>query len=563
MSPQLVKGTRGPDDKEADFDEVSRRREVAEKTFMASIRKSMNDPMGAIGGLSPMFAGPLGALMQNNPYYQLSEWAKTIDKSFSLASPLNSGLLPYDLVAPTLLIYPVYTPLRNRIPRPQGQGKSHEAKVLTTVLGSQRNFAVPGQRISMSELNGGSMTTWPNQLPGSGSQTAQDVNIPYKFFGLTEAVSWLAQFSGQGFDDIAALASLVLLQETMLAEERAIISGTGFALSTPSPIVSSTVVTSGVPAGEGLTGVSTDVWVCLTAVNYYGETVASTLSSGIAAANGNVINITLPPLPAGALAFNVYGATASSSPGTAGTWLWYSGVGGQLLTLTGAIPTSGTHPPTADTGTFSTNDYEGMISILTGHATANSIYPSGYQAGFYSTAPAVSGVGSSDVLSIGTVSYALQQVYDGSSSTYFADPAELWAEATDMKNLGLSIAQTSGNVNYDIFINQDQVNNVTAGIAVSQFANPVTRSTMKMTVHPYWPQGQAAGVSYTLPQSQTNVSNVWENVMVQDYVSINWPVIDVTFRYSLFFYGTLFSPAPMYNFLIQGLQKSNTTNAYQ
>ena len=36
-----------------------------------------------------------------------------------------------------------------------------------------------------------------------------------------------------------------------------------------------------------------------------------------------------------------------------------------------------------------------------------------------------------------------------------------------------------------------------------------------------------------------------------------YAVIDVTFRYSLFQYGTLFSPAPQYNFLLQGLQLSN------
>lgn len=111
-------------------------------------------------------------------------------------------------------------------------------------------------------------------------------------------------------------------------------------------------------------------------------------------------------------------------------------------------------------------------------------------------------------------------------------------------------------LNYTIFVQQDEVANVTAGIAVSQFTNPVTRSTVRMTVHPYFPQGSAVGMSYTLPQVQTNVSNVWENVMVQDYISINWPVIDVTFRYSMFMYGTLFCPAPQYNFLLQGLQQS-------
>ena len=41
-------------------------------------------------------------------------------------------------------------------------------------------------------------------------------NIPYRFFGLSESLSWLAQFMGQGFEDISALANLVLLQEFMM-----------------------------------------------------------------------------------------------------------------------------------------------------------------------------------------------------------------------------------------------------------------------------------------------------------------------------------------------------------
>jgi hypothetical protein len=66
--------------------------------------------------------------------------------------------------------------------------------------------------------SGGSLssTAWPLNLPPSGSQTEVDLNIPYRFFGLTESLSWLAQFAGQGFEDISALANLILLQEMMM-----------------------------------------------------------------------------------------------------------------------------------------------------------------------------------------------------------------------------------------------------------------------------------------------------------------------------------------------------------
>ena len=57
--------------------------------------------------------------------------------------------------------------------------------------------------------------------------------MPYRFFGLSESLSWLAQFMGQGFEDLSALANLVLLQQFMLAEEYQLIAGSSQNLPTP------------------------------------------------------------------------------------------------------------------------------------------------------------------------------------------------------------------------------------------------------------------------------------------------------------------------------------------
>ena len=554
----MVKGTRAPGEKPLDdFDQVMSRQTYAEKSFLASIQKTMSDPASVIDGMNPWspLKAPLGMLLKNNPMFQMAEAIKNIDKSFQLASPLSQGLLPYDLSAPTMLIYPVYSPLRNRFPRPAGQGKSHEARVLTTIQGSQPGlYGNSSLSAAISELPAGGGVTganWPNQLPASGSQTAVDVNVPYKFFGLTEAVTWLAQFAGQGFDDIAALASLVLLQEFMLAEERTIVGGTAYALGTGMTVTGTARATvSGETALSGDTqgGIS----VYLTALNYYGETVASASSGTINVPAGEVVDLTIANRPAGSLTMNVYVASGTTNPGSSSAHLMVQYTGSTMVTLQGALPTTTATPPTADTGTGQTNTYEGVFSILSGWAQTNSGagYPAGYEAGYINTAV-------DDILSVAAVDNALRQVYNGSSTSYFADPAEIWTSAQDATNLSKDLVLNGNDLNYTIFVQQSEVSNVIAGIAVSQFTNPVTRSTVRITVHPYWPQGSAVGMSYTLPQVQTNVSNVWEVVCVQDYISINWPVIDVTFRYSIFDFSTLFSPAPMYNFLLQGLQLSN------
>src|SRR5208282_3964360 len=154
-------------------------------------------------------------------------------------------LVPFDLLAPSRLIYPVYTMFRNKFPRPAGQGLSRMVRGLLGVSGSQTG----GQGIvdiSIPELvqSGGAFSTWPINLPSSGKQTQYQLNVPYRFFGLSESLSWLAQFEGQGFEDISALANLVLLQEMMLGEEYQMIAGSSQTLATPA-VPNLTVRTAG------------------------------------------------------------------------------------------------------------------------------------------------------------------------------------------------------------------------------------------------------------------------------------------------------------------------------
>jgi hypothetical protein len=61
--------------------------------------------------------------------------------------------------------------------------------------------------------------------------------------------------------------------------------------------------------------------------------------------------------------------------------------------------------------------------------------------------------------------------------------------------------------------------------------------------------------------SFSNVSNAWEVTNVQDYISINWPVVDVTFRFSIFLYGALIGIAPQYSGILQGIQRTGSSTA--
>jgi hypothetical protein len=66
--------------------------------------------------------------------------------------------------------------------------------------------------------SGGTFGQWPLNLPPAVTEQFVTLNVPYRFFGLTEQLSFLSQWAGQGFEDLSALANLILLQAAMMAK---------------------------------------------------------------------------------------------------------------------------------------------------------------------------------------------------------------------------------------------------------------------------------------------------------------------------------------------------------
>ncbi|WAL67139.1 hypothetical protein ORV05_04945 [Amycolatopsis cynarae] len=489
-----------------------------------------------------------------------------LGKNFTLTSPLSTGFVPFNLLAPSRLIYPFYSPMRNKLQRTQGQGTALRTKLVVGIQGSKTGGATGNPKnMFISELSGASIAspggTWPNQLPPSGAQNAADLTLNYSFQGISEALTWPAQFASQGFEDLSGLANLILLQEAMLAEEYQILGSTATAIGAPSAAPTLTARTAG--SGEtALSGVTTNVYVRITATNFTGETVSSAVANTAVSA-GQVVDVHIKGQPLAALAFNIYVGTGTTDPGVSGSHLMASGVGGVSYTLMGALPTATATPPTADTGTASANGYEGMFSVTSGWAAQNSVYPSGFLGGYVNKS-----VG--DTLNLNVLQNALVGLWDGgttntgyagsswtSAGGFRVNPAELIAEGSDVGNLSDSIVLNGSGNNYLLTVDQNQVSGVTGGVAVSQVVNPVTRDIVKVLVHPWLPQGNALLNSYSLSQPWSNVANVWEVNNVQDYLSISWPVIDMSFRYSIALYGTLVCFAPQYNAVLGGLQRND------
>jgi len=211
-------------------------------------------------------------------------------------------------------------------------------------------------------------------------------------------------------------------------------------------------------------------------------------------------------------------------------------------------------PSTTDTGTGSSQRMEGLIPTLSGLSdTGSGPYAN---VGFEAANVWQGGYINQNVgthLSTNAIFTALDGLWENNGlnnvtpGVYRADPSEIVADGGDLMRLANDMLTQGAGLNYLLNISQDQISGIRAGAAVAEFVNPVTRSTVKLTVHPWMSQGTALLMSYQLPQTWSHVDNAWEMICVQDYVSVAWPVIDATFRYSIFLLGTLVAQAPSMN----------------
>lgn len=465
-----------------------------------------------------------------------------IGNGSTTGSPIGTGLVPFDLEAPAKYLAPRPTPLRNKLPREKGQGTSRRYKRITGITGSgtggvgnihpgisettQTNFAVSGSANALY-FNRGSKIQY----------AGDDQIVPYFQFGLSDEISWQAQYAGMGFQDIRALSAQSLLYSSMLMEEKMLLMGRGTnavfsgALAAPATV---TLTARTAATGETALGLTDKLTVYVTSdAGAFGESVVSAQTvSGANLTSGQVVDVTVSPV-VGALGYKVY--VAHGAAAVAAASCFYAGRTGSLLfTVQGTLPTSGDNAGNhaADTSAY-TNGYDGIMPIVTG---ANSGYTKNINGSFNATSP-----GSE-----------FQTAFASLYNSVKADPDEILFNGTDRKNLSELLKNSSSN-NYRLTLQQDEIGNAVMGSVITAIQNEVTGKVVPMTVHPWMPQGNTAILSYSLPIPDTQVSNVWSVVNVQDYTGINWPVNQFAYETSSYWYGTFLCYAPAWNGSITGI----------
>ena len=435
-----------------------------------------------------------------------------IAKDISLTSPLSSSFAAFDLEAPAKLLTPRPTPLRNKIARKKGVGTSHRVKRVLGYTGT----GTGGIGNIFPGVTETTTTTFGSIAYERGpkiSYAADDLILPYNTYSLSDSVSFDANFSGLGFQDLRQLSSTSTLYATMLMEERMLLmargTGSGYSGALAAPTV--TVAAANATGSQVGLAASTQFFVYVTAdAGAFGESVVSTVQSATTSSGSQIITITVGAVT-GALGYKVYVGTT-----TGATNAKYVGrFTGTVATLQGAASTnttnnnlvystSGAVAPSADTSAYATG-YDGIIPTLLGSAGG---FNNNINAQFSTSNPGAE----------------YQTVFYNLYNNVKADPDEILINGSDRKQLSDAIKNGS-TANYRLNLSQDETGNYVGGATIGALHNEVTGKLVDITVHPWLPQGVSPVMSYTLPIPDSEVSDCWAVYNVQDYMGkIECPV---------------------------------------
>jgi len=465
-----------------------------------------------------------------------------IVKDISLTTPLSTSFAAFDLEAPAKLLTPRPTPLRNKLPRKKGVGTSHRIKRITGYTGT----GTGGQGQIWPGITETTTNTFGSVAYERGpkiSYTADDLVLPYNTYSLSDSVSFDANFSGLGYQDLRQLSSTSTLYATMLMEERMLLMARGTASGYSGALSAPTVSLAAANATGTQTALaaSTTFYVYVTAdAGAFGQSVLSSVQSQATSSGSQVLTITVTPVT-GALGYNVYVGTTTGAANAH----FVGRFTGLTATLQGAASTQTTNNNlvfnttgvlastiTGDTSAYATG-YDGIIPTLLGSAGG---YNNNINAQFSTSNPG----------------NEYQTVFYNLYNNVKADPSEILINGSDRKQLSDAIKNGS-TANYRLNLTQTDAGDYVGGATIGGLYNEITGSLVDITVHPWLPQGVSPVMSYTLPIPDTEVSDCWAVFNVTDYMGIQWPVTQFSYDFSTYFRGTFMAQAPAWSGIVSGI----------
>jgi hypothetical protein len=443
---------------------------------------------------------------------------------FAKSITTATGLVAYDLQAPAKNLYPVITPIRNRLPRVAGNGGTATHWVAVN--------AIIGSGVS-------SMGWVPEgQRSGPMSYSTANVAATYVTMGEEDQVSFESVSAGRGFEDVKASMVLRLLQKYMLKQENAYLGGNkSIQLGTPSsaPTVSASGTGATLPAAtysvivvpltlEGFLAASLSSGVVQTQAITGQDGKPYTLNGG----SGNKSSNNTQAVTLGQTLF------ASIAPITgAVAYAWYVGTAGaetlQAITTINSASfsaplTSGQQAATAITADCSYNAnyaFDGLLS--TAFKGGSGAYIAVQATGTAGTGTPLTSSGRGSVQEIDTM---LKAMWDN----WRVSPTVLWVNSQEQKNITNKVLSTGSAPLLQFRTEGKEPLAIVAGGVVAYYYNPFAMNggvNIPVMLHPTLPPGTIMGWCENLPiqYQNNNVPNVAEVHCRQDYYQIDWPLV--------------------------------------
>ena len=456
--------------------------------------------------------------------------AKPLDETLQKAWTQATGLVNYDLQAPSLKLYPVITPLRNMIARVGGNGGT--ATNWKAVTGINTTRVRPG----VSEGNrGGIITT-----------TVVSKVATYKGIGLEDSATFEADYASTGFEDVKVTAVEGLLRAVMIAEEELIVGGNGsLALGT-----CGTPTLAAVVGGGSLANSAHYVYcVVLTLDGYLSSTVAAGLPGNITRTNADGTtdtfgggnsqvssSATVTPAANGSIQASVTAIAGAVA------YAWYWGTSTGAGSTLGAITTANSVLITVDagTGTQAANDAkvaaDYSVNALVFDGLITQISTSGSNSYYKALATGTPGVGTKlttdNAGGVTEINTALKSFWDN----YRLSPELILVNAQELNSI-TNLVVAAGGAPLFRFNMDNGGGTLNAGVIVGNYLNKFTMdggSLVKVMLHPNVPPGTIIFYSKKIPYPLSNVTNVMQFKCRRDYYQIEWPVVARKYQYGVY-----------------------------
>ncbi|MGB7697728.1 MAG: hypothetical protein WBL57_00220 [Methylovirgula sp.] len=476
------------------------------ENLLASIKSAQQKPLG-----DPRLEGLIG-----------------LEKStFTESMSATSGLTFYDLEVGAKLLYPVLTPLRNAIPRVSGKGGIQANWRAITAINTS------GLRFGVSAANRG----------GALAVATQDYTAAYKGIGVETSVDFEAQYAGQGFDDIRALAAKTGLEALMLGEGAMILGGDATTPlgTTPTPSLSASA-----SGGSLASGTLSVICVALTLDGIMNATVVGGIQGQITRQNADGTSDTFgggAAKQSSNATVSVTGPTGSVSASVAAVagalgyaWFWgaaSSEVLGAITTINSvAIEAAASGTQTASslgTSDNSTNvlGFDGLIYQAVKSGSGSYAYT--MATGMAGAGTPLTADGSGGVVEIDLV---LKSMWDN----YRLSPDTIWVSSQEALNISKKILSGSAGA-AQRFVFDTSRNAIGGGVMVRTYLNRFSMqggSTLDINVHPNMPAGTLLMTTKLLPYPLSGVGNVMQVRTRQDYYQIEWPLRSRRYEYGVY-----------------------------